>query len=133
MGHKKEIFRLRSLGHTYSMIQKELGCSRGTISYHLGPNQKQKTNIRSQKRRSEIRAIIGKIKEESGCIDCKIKYPYFILEFDHVRGVKFDNIGFMVTSSTIEEILEEIKKCDIVCSNCHRVRTQNRKKSASIT
>lgn len=27
------------------------------------------------------------------------------------------------------EVLEEVAKCDLVCSVCHRVRTENRKDS----
>lgn len=44
--HRDDILRLRSEGKTYNEIQKELGCSKGTISYHLGHGQKQKTEDR---------------------------------------------------------------------------------------
>jgi len=125
--YKNEIIRLRSEGMTYSQIQKELGCSKGTISYYLGENQKQKTVQRSQKRRTEIRNMLAKIKEDAGCADCKNQYPYFVLDFDHVRGKKIDSISKMVMWNTIEEIYEEIKKCDIVCANCHRFRTEKRR------
>lgn len=127
--HRENIIKLRSEGKTYRQIQEELGCSKGTISYHLGFGQKEKSNERSQKRRTEIRSMVAKIKEENGCIDCKQKYPYFVLEFDHVRGQKIGNIAQMVSWNTIEEIYEEIDKCDIVCANCHRFRTQNRKEN----
>ena len=43
---KEKILQLRSEGKSYSEIQKELNCSRGTISYHCGKGQKEKTNIR---------------------------------------------------------------------------------------
>lgn len=128
--YKKEIVRLRSEGKTYRQIQEILGCSKGTIAYHLGEGQKEKTKERSQKRRTEIRSLTAKIKEESGCIDCKQKYPYFVLEFDHVRGKKVGSISQMVSWNTIEEIYKEIEKCDIVCANCHRFRTQNRRENS---
>jgi transposase len=127
MSHKNNIIKLRSQGKTYREIQKELGCSKGTISYHLGEGQKQKTRQRSQKRRTEMRQIIATIKEESGCVDCKKKYPYFVLDFDHISGEKTDGIARMVLWNTLEEIYEEISKCEVVCANCHRLRTHKRK------
>jgi len=39
--HKENILKLRAEGKTYTEIQKILGCSKGTISYHLGDGQKQ--------------------------------------------------------------------------------------------
>lgn len=124
--HKENIIDLRSKGYTYNQIQNELGCSKGTISYHLGKDQTKKTKQRSERRREEIRQRLAEIKEETGCVDCNKKFPYFVLDFDHVRGKKIENISAMVKWYNYEDILKEIKKCDIVCSNCHRFRTFNR-------
>lgn len=46
---KEEILRLRSLGYTYNQIATELGCSKGTISYHCGDGQKIKHENRAIK------------------------------------------------------------------------------------
>lgn len=127
--YEKDIKRLREQGKSYREIQDELGCSKGTISYHVGEGQKNKTLQRSQKRRTEMRSVVAKIKEDSGCVDCNQKYPYFVLDFDHVRGTKKDGVAQLITWGTLEEIYEEIDKCDIVCANCHRVRTQNRREN----
>jgi hypothetical protein len=81
---------------------------------------------RSQKKRTEIRMMLAKIKEESGCMDCKEKYPYYMLDFDHVRGNKNNNLSYMVRFDTIDDIHKEVEKCDIVCANCHRKRTYDR-------
>jgi len=43
---KNEILRLRAEGKTYNEIKKALGCSKGTIAYHCGKGQIQKTNTR---------------------------------------------------------------------------------------
>lgn len=57
------------------------------------------------------------------CVDCGEKDP-LVLDFDHVRGAKKDNISRMIRHiyawSTIEA---EIAKCEIRCANCHRRRT----------
>jgi hypothetical protein len=124
--HKERIFELRDKGYTYNQIQAELNCSKGTISYHLGEGQIVKTNKRKERRREESNRLLRGIKEESGCVDCKVKYPYYKLDFDHVRGEKRDNLSRMTRWYSYDEVMEEIKKCDIVCSNCHRERTHKR-------
>jgi len=61
---KKDILRLRKEGYTYNQIVEELGCSKGTISYHCGSGQKEKTLNRQRKNRDKvIYKIYGKIKQ----------------------------------------------------------------------
>ena len=49
------------------------------------------------------------------------------MDFDHVKGKKVDNISNMARIGRgINEIKKEIKKCEILCSNCHRMRTWNK-------
>lgn len=57
---KEEILRLRQEGKTYTQIQDILGCSRGTISYHCGDGQKEKTKVRTANSRRSIRSIVLK-------------------------------------------------------------------------
>jgi len=51
---KEEILKLKSEGKSYGEIKKILNCSKGTISYHCGKGQKEKTKIRIKKRRQNI-------------------------------------------------------------------------------
>ena len=48
---KEKILELRSLGNTYNQIKNILGCSKGTISFHCGQGQKEKSRSRLAKRR----------------------------------------------------------------------------------
>ncbi len=73
-----------------------------------------------------------KIKEElwliksNPCIDCKNKYHPFCMDFDHLKD-KTKNISDMLNSGcSLDAIKKEIEKCELVCSNCHRLRTYNR-------
>jgi hypothetical protein len=59
----------------------------------------------------------------SGCVDCGEKNPV-VLEFDHQRD-KIMNVSVMLYSYSLERIRQEVEKCEIVCANCHRIRTAN--------
>ena len=57
-------------------------------------------------------------------MDCGVQYPPCAMDFDHVRGVKIASISHMRNKNfPVEKIEAEIEKCDVVCANCHRVRT----------
>ena len=60
-------------------------------------------------------------------MDCKISYPYYMMDFDHVRGTKQANVAELINTLSKKRIDEEIAKCEVVCSNCHRIRTHIRK------
>lgn len=62
------------------------------------------------------------------CLDCGDSFPDHpeIYDFDHARGTKKHNVSHLFTASSWKKIAEELKKCDLVCSNCHRVRTAAR-------
>ena len=60
------------------------------------------------------------------CMDCAQHYPEAAMDFDHVRGEKVSNVVAMTTAS-LDTLLNEIGKCDPVCSNCHRIRTAQRR------
>lgn len=126
MKHKDEILRLRSEGKTYNEIQKITGASKGTISYHINPKVKEKTIERHRGNRRKIEDYIREYKESRGCLDCGKMYPYYILDFDHVKEKKFNISRFSETTNSLCIVKEEIEKCEVVCANCHRIRTWSR-------
>ena len=127
MKHKDRIIQLHKEGKSYTQIANELGCSKGTIAYHVGTGQKDKTLQRRRDRRNKIRKYIQEFKQSKGCMDCKEDYPYYVLEFDHREGEeKLFNISRATGIVNLSEVIKEIDKCDVVCSNCHKVRTWKR-------
>jgi len=50
----ENILKLREQGYSYRQIHKELKCSMGTISYHLGKGQKEKNKTRCNRNRCNI-------------------------------------------------------------------------------
>jgi hypothetical protein len=66
-------------------------------------------------------------KEANGCLDCGVKYPHYILEFDHRPGTRKIDIVYRVLKRLGEDAAwKEVGKCDVVCSNCHKQRTYER-------
>ncbi len=70
-------------------------------------------------------AIIRKLKA-APCTDCGRTFPNCAMEFDHVRGEKLFNLNNAGTR-TVESVMAEIAKCDLVCACCHHIRTCNRR------
>jgi hypothetical protein len=68
---------------------------------------------------------IIRLAKDRPCADCGGRFPVAAMDFDHVRGVKLYNVGMMLTRSVVA-LLDEIAKCEIVCANCHRIRTFSR-------
>lgn len=50
---KDQIIELQKQGKSYNEICEILGCSKGTVSYHCGVNQKDKARKRQQKNRAD--------------------------------------------------------------------------------
>jgi len=63
------------------------------------------------------------------CMDCGGSFPTECMDFDHRPGTqKLFGIA-TAWSVPLPRLLEEINKCDLVCANCHRIRTYQRKLS----
>lgn len=73
-------------------------------------------------RRAKIKKLIEECKNIP-CADCGIKYPPFVMDFDHLYDKEF-NISIASNKAYSEDkVWNEIKKCEVVCANCHRIRT----------
>lgn len=68
------------------------------------------------------------IKTKNPCMDCGNRFPPECIDFDHRNpNDKVAGVGHMIASRwSWAKIEAEIAKCDIVCANCHRIRTKKR-------
>jgi hypothetical protein len=81
-------------------------------------------------RTSRLIAYAQKVKLEAGCMDCGLMSPYpEVYDFDHRPGVTKQNDVSRLYMGSMRDLVAEILKCDVVCSNCHRIRTFDRKKA----
>lgn len=60
------------------------------------------------------------------CSDCGGRFPPECMDFDHVRGTKSFGIGGRGSGQTLERLADEVAKCEVVCANCHRIRSRKR-------
>lgn len=81
-----------------------------------------------QAQRDRGAEILTALKKDKPCTDCGGYFPEYCMDFDHldpttkVRGVSaLARGGF-----SLKKILAEVDKCELVCSNCHRIRTHDR-------
>jgi hypothetical protein len=72
---------------------------------------------------AEVRAI----KLARGCADCGYRGHWIALDFDHRPGEqKLGGVSRITKDDCRQKALDEIAKCDVVCANCHRVRSHLR-------
>ena len=118
-------FRKKKKGsHLYQ--SKCIECNKEYQKEHYRKN-KEDYYLKSRKHREKMKDRIRTIKQSKPCADCGIKYHYCQMDFDHIRD-KTGNISSMVGHEGYSwaTIQKEISKCELVCSNCHRLRTFNR-------
>lgn len=115
-------FRNRAKGVRHSYCRD---CGKVFTKNHYEHNKQQyfKKNLGSYlKRREFVRQ-----KKTFPCLDCGVQYPYYVMDFDHREGetkkYELNRVGRM----TMRALETEIAKCDLVCANCHRERTHQRK------
>jgi hypothetical protein len=78
-----------------------------------------------QKTRGRLEEYLVAFWKTHPCVDCG-ETNIVKLDFDHLRD-KEDNIARMIANDcSINKISKEIEKCEVVCKNCHAVRTANR-------
>lgn len=76
-------------------------------------------------RRDRTNAFIRR-RKEAPCMDCGLCFPPCCMDFDHKPEFeKVARLGSM-SSWQIDKVMAELAKCDLVCANCHRIRTEVR-------
>jgi ribosomal protein L31 len=96
------------------------------LKSHPASAEKQKTRV--QTRHDDLMRKFNLLKAMRGCYDCGGFFPPEAMDWDHRPGTeKLFHVSDSFGTRNFESIVDEIAKCDLVCSNCHRVRTKKRK------
>lgn len=81
-------------------------------------------------RTEENQRLMCEYLSDKKCADCP-ENNLVVLQFDHLRDKKY-NIAHLMHRAPWKTVLKEIEKCEIVCANCHAIRTQTRSQSYRI-
>jgi hypothetical protein len=121
----KRIQQLRTEGWTRSELMAEFDMSLDRIKYALSP-QKGMAKVRRHQRFLKETLI-----QDAGgvCVDCGGTYPPFVMDFDHRDPSQkdFEISSARHRSASLSSLRAEANKCDLVCSNCHRMRTHKQR------
>jgi hypothetical protein len=99
---------------------------RKDVQHETRPTQKSTTQNQQESRETKSKRVCCELFPTHPCADCGESDPV-VLTFDHVRGTKRGNVSDMVRDGLgLETIKAEMEKCDVVCYNCHSLRTQER-------
>jgi protein-arginine kinase activator protein McsA len=109
----------------YNTICKK--CMRLYYNNHYNNNPIRKKQIRKndQIRKDKFKLFKRKYFETHFCVDCDAN-DFRILDFDHLGDKEFNISDGIMRGYAFSRILKEIEKCEVVCANCHRIRTWER-------
>lgn len=92
---------------------------------HYAAN-KQSYVDRAKKRSESVRRWLKDQKTGVPCADCGEVYPHYVMDYDHLGDKEFE-ISDRPGGRSKERLLAEIAKCELVCANCHRERSHQRR------
>lgn len=79
---------------------------------------------RNKAKRRDIAEYIRTFKDGKPCADCRESFPSYVLDFDHRdQTTKTIIVSRIARTQSWRRLHAELAKCDVVCANCHRVRT----------
>ena len=84
----------------------------------------EKENAWNAERKRRTYEWLAELKSRP-CADCGGTFPPYVMDFDHVGTDKSFTISRKIGANK-GTLLSEIEKCDLVCANCHRIRTKRR-------
>lgn len=80
------------------------------------------------KRKQELILWAHELKSFKPCTDCGRSYHPVAMQWDHIGDDKVVNVSDAIRRGwSKERVLSEIAKCELVCANCHSVRTYVRR------
>lgn len=85
------------------------------------------TKVRERIRAGKNRTRAAEYKVLTGCTDCGYNTHHAALEFDHLPEFEKSQTVASLMYRTWDVIQTEIDKCEVVCSNCHSIRTYERR------
>jgi len=93
-------------------------------AYKPNPTTRKRADVKINQKRHELLAEL----KHRPCTDCGGWFNPWQMDFDHLdRKTKLGHVSQM---KGVKAIILESKKCEVVCSNCHREREHKRFKTS---
>jgi hypothetical protein len=103
-------------------------CFKPLVANHYKKNRKAYDDRGIARRQASRNWILNYLSSKK-CIDCDTS-DIRVLEFDHTSDDKDYNVATLVSQGYGLATLEkEVAKCDVVCANCHKIRTDKQNNS----
>lgn len=121
-------YRDRRTGTRHSQCKECYAIKRRRIwreHYHKhGSEYRQRAIERNRKLKLNLRKLLFEYLSDKSCVICGIT-DYRVLEFDHINPL---SKSFSISQGvhgilSWTKILAEIEKCQILCANCHKIKT----------
>jgi hypothetical protein len=91
---------------------------------YLDPTKKEAQRKKYHYRYHRRKYWVNKIKQGYGCDDCGYNSHPAALDFDHIDP---DDKEFLIprylARSNLKRLFKEIRKCRVLCANCHRIHS----------
>lgn len=102
--------------------------SRGRQYYHRNHARQLALALKRRRRAYKEKRHFINLSKNKPCVDCGVRYPQYVMDFDHNDSKdKINDVAYMVARNwSLEKIKKEVAKCEVVCANCHRMRTFKR-------
>ena len=82
---------------------------------------REKYRTKAKKWKKDFRIWWKEYKSNLYCIKCGMNHPACLVFHHRDPEEKEDNLARLINNASKERILEEIKKCDVLCANCHHI------------
>ena len=108
------------MGCTREHLAEVFGCSKAAISNTMNGNASRQNDTAVMRRR-----IFRRYKEMVGCQECGYNAHFAALDFNHINPKdKLHHPSALISSTVTGELLwAELEKCEVLCSNCHRIHS----------
>jgi len=109
----------------YSAFYKNVNVHDGHLNW-CKPCTVKRYRVGVATRAKRDRLYFQQIKLERGCADCGYNAHHVALDFDHLPGCEKIYPICQMAGLRRELVDAEIAKCEVVCANCHRIRSLER-------
>jgi hypothetical protein len=92
---------------------------------------RQRIMARKRERWNELLRWYQDLKESAPCVDCGGFFHHAAMTWDHLPGHEKVTEVSNLRRSSRQAVLDEVAKCDLVCANCHAVRSYERRRGVA--